>query len=329
MNYFKKITEYILNIKDNLKILQISNIRINDLENYQKILEIFSTDKFRCSIRDYREINGKENLSQELKLVLSGIRDFSKFYKEHQIHLNAIDTSNLLSNLLKPIELEEQSAYRKILPVNKSITELEGNYESTCFKHYQEHPKSLSILNQIEILKREKKQLKNVYLEWYETREELIKKYSNLLSFKFYDVFQKLQIIEEIIKEDYLENIEVLNLNFNDELLDIINKYFTPTLNALSAKDFFNEPNKTVLQIKKKKMSDTKLYFLIDSLAGTIKDETQREKWINMMLNYFDKKRVIYDKKKSYEKSIYKEITSIELKEKNFVHRVLKGINKV
>ena len=90
MNYFKKITEYILNIKDNLKILQISNIRINDLENYQKILEIFSTDKFRCSIRDYREINGKENLSQELKLVLSGIRDFSKFYKEHQIHLNAI-----------------------------------------------------------------------------------------------------------------------------------------------------------------------------------------------------------------------------------------------
>ncbi|QNK76243.1 hypothetical protein H7F37_08760 [Winogradskyella sp. PAMC22761] len=329
MMYFTTITDCILAIKDNLKVLQINTIRITDLESYQKFCDTFSIDEFRSSIREYRDINGKENLKQELRLILSTIKDYSKFYSENQIRLNSINTSFLLDILLKPIVLEEQRAYNKMLPVNKSITELKGNYESTCWKLSWEHPKSLAILKNIETLEKEKKELKDVYIEWYEYRKQLIEKYNNHLSFKFYNVLLKLEIIKEIIEEDYLENIELLNLNFNNDLLEIINEYFRPTLTAVSAKDFFNNFELSGLKVEKNKMSDTKLYFLIDSLANTIKDKLLEEKWINTSLDYFEKKRHIYDKKKTYEKKFYEKIIAKEVKENHFVYRLSKAIQMI
>jgi len=303
MIYFAKISDCILAIKDNLRILQVENISITDLEVYQKFCEIFSIEEFRSSIREYRGVNGSVNLKQELRLILSVYKDYSKFYKEHQTDLNSIDTSYLLRTLIKPIEQQETLAYRKQLPINKSITELTGNYEFRSLQFSDNDPKITSILKELNILKKEKEGLLNVYYEWVEKRKTLERKYSNMLSFKFSNVILKLETISKIIEEDYLENTELLNLNFNNDLLEIINEYFTPTLTVNSAKDFFNNFELSGLKVKKKKMSNTKLYFLIDSLSNSIKDEIQKEKWINTALNYFDQNRDIYDKKKTYEKS--------------------------
>ena len=302
MIYFTKITDCILAIKDNLKALHVENISITDLEDYQKFCEIFSIEEFRSSIREYRDINGSENLKQELRLILSVFKEYSNFYRENQIDLNSIDTSHLLRKLIKPIVQQETLAYRKQLPINKSITELTGNYENMSLRFSDNQPEITAILKKLNILKKEKEGLLNIYNEWVDERKTLERKYSKMLSFKFDNVLLKLETIREIIEEDYLENIELLNLNFNNDLLEIINEYFTPTLTANSAKDFFNNFELSGLKVEKKKMSNTKLYFLIDSLANTIKDEIQQEKWINTALNYFDKNRDIYDKKKTFEK---------------------------
>jgi hypothetical protein len=327
--YFTIITDCILAIKDSLKVLKIKNIRITDLEGYQKFCDTFSIDEFRSSIREYRDINGKENLKQELRLILSTIKDYSKFYSENQISLNSINPSFLLDSLLKPIELQETLAYRKQVPTNKSITILKGNYEQMSLRFSDEHPEMITILKKIHILEKEKEGLINIYNEWVKERKTLEKKYNSLLSFKFCYVLQKLKIIEEIIEEDYLENIELLNLNFNNDLLGIINEYFRPTLTAVSAKDFFNNFELSGLKVGKKKMSDTKLYFLIDSLANTIKDKLQKENWINTSLDYFEKKRHIYDKKKTYEKEFYEKIITNEVKENHFVNKLSKAIQMI
>ncbi|SDS19397.1 hypothetical protein SAMN05216503_2276 [Polaribacter sp. KT25b] len=329
MIYFTTITDCILAIKDNLKVLQINTIRITDLESYQKFCDTFSIDEFRSSIREYRDINGRENLKQELRLILSTIKDYSKFYNENQISLNSMDPSCLLRNLIKPIELKETLAYRKQIPTNKSITVLKGNYEQMSLRFSDEHPEMITILKKINLLEKEKEKLLNLYNEWVLERKILEKKYNNLLSFKFYYVLQKLETIKEIIEEDYIENIEILNLNFNNDLLEIINEYFTRSLTAVSAKDFFNNFELSGLKVEKKKMSDTKLYFLIDSLANTIKDKLQKEKWINTSLDYFEKKRHIYDKKKTYEKEFYEKIITNEVKENHFVNRLSKAIQMI
>ena len=303
MIYFTKITDCILAIKDNLKVLQVENISIKDLEDYQIFCEIFSIDEFRASIRVYRDINGSESLKQELRLILSSIKDYSKFYKKNQIKLNSIDNIYLLRTLIKPIEKQETLAYRKQLSTNKSITELKGNYESMSLRLPDKHPKIIAVLKEIRNLEKEKERQLNFYHEWTQERETLERKYSNFLSFKFDNLLQKLEAIKEIIEEDYIENIEVLNLNFNNDLLEILNKYFTPTLTLNSAKDFFNNFELSGLRVEKKKMSDTKLYFLIDSFSNTITGDPQKEKWINRALDYFDKKKYVYDKKKTFEKS--------------------------
>ena len=329
MIYFKTITDCILSIKDDLKVLQLKNIRITDLDNYQKFCNIFSIDKFRSSIREYRVINGRENLKQDLRLILSAIKDYSKFYDENLINLNSVDTFQLLDNLLKPVILEEQRAYNRMLPVNKSITELKGNYESVCWKLSWEHSKAKAIFKKIEILEREKKELKDIYLEWYEDRKELIKKYSNHLSFKFYDVLLKLEIIENIIEQDYVENIELLSLNFNNDLLEIINEYFTPPLTAVSAKDFFNEIQLSGINVEKKKMSKTKFYFFVLCLSETIKNRNHEEEWIDTILNYFGEIRDHFDKKKNHEKTICDKIKISEEKQNHFAYKLLNAIKKV
>lgn len=326
MMYFTTITDCILAIKDNLKVLEIKNIRITDLECYQKFCEMFSIDEFRSSIREYRDIKGRENLKQELRLILSAIKDYTKFYNENRIGLNSVNTFHLLDTLLKPIILDEERAYRKITPINKSISELNKNHENVSWKLSLEHPTAVSILKKIEILEREKKELKDAYKKCCENRKQLIKKYNKHLSFKFYNVLLKLKIIENIIEEDYLENIEILNLNFNNDLLEIINKYFTPPLTAVSAKDFFNEIQLSGIKLEKKKISKTKLYFFIDCLYNTIGNDNYKEKWLDTILDYFDVKRDTFYKKKSFEKTKRDEMKDGEEKQNHFVSKLLNAI---
>ena len=329
MMYFKTITDCILSIKDDLKVLQIKSIRITDLENFQKFCYIFSADKFRGSIREYRDTNGRENLKQELRLILSAIKDYSKFYSENQISLNSIDTIYLLKTLIKPIELQETLAYRKQIPTNKSITKLTGDYENMSLRLSDKHPEIIAILKKIQILKKEKEGLLKIYKEWIEERKALERKYNNLLGFKFYNVLLNLKKIEKIIEEDYLENTELLNLNFNNDLLEIINEYFTPSLTAVSAKDFFNETELSGIKIEKKKMSKTKFYFLILCLSENIKNSNIKDKWIDSILNYFGEIRDHFDKKKNHEQTKCDKITISEEKQNHFASKLLNAIKKV
>ncbi|WP_340832382.1 hypothetical protein [Polaribacter sejongensis] len=327
--YFKTITDCILSIKDDLKVLQIKSIRITDLENFQKFCYIFSADKFRGSIREYRDTNGRENLKQELRLILSAIKDYSKFYSENQISLNSIDTIYLLKTLIKPIELQETLAYRKQIPTNKSITKLTGDYENMSLRLSDKHPEIIAILKKIQILKKEKEGLLNIYNEWIEERKTLERKYYNLLGFNFYNLLLNLEAIENIIEQDYLENIELLSLNFNNDLLEMINEYFTPPLTAVSAKDFFNEIQLSGIKLEMKKMSDTKFYFFVDCLSKTIKGENHKEIWIKEILDYFEKDRGVFDKKKTFEKTKYDGLKGIDKIQNNFAYKLLNAIQKV
>lgn len=296
------IADSIFAIKDRIKIVQIHQIKLEDIAVFSKFCEVFNESEFRQSIRVYRNTQGKENLKQELELILRVVNDYSKFYNHNKRSLETIELSRLLRNYLKPFELDKDRAHKRLLPINKTITELSSKYESANWNLSENDPKIKRIYEDLISAKKEHLAFKEVYLQKIRVYDENLRKNNSLLSFKFSSLLEKLSTVSNIIIEDYIDPIELFKRTFNDDLIDKINEVFEPNLNNDSAKDFFNNISTTDQNLKLKKNPDTKFYFLIDSLSEKIKDDELKNKWINSILLYFDKRESVYNKKKRYEK---------------------------
>ena len=272
-------------------------IRIDDFKVLYQFETLFSKDLFRKSVRNYRNLYGRDNLNEELALIQKGISYFSKFYEANQIELDQTNKDEIISKEVEFYDNEIKLVHKKIEEIEKEISDLSAK----AFKiEYSEDPdyedlilKKTSLIGDCTTLKLEQNKMR------FKKR-----KYTSLYSktSSFSEINNSYSILKFLIENELEEPKILFPDKFSDESLEIINSIFEPPLNKNSARKFFNKIHSSGVEIKYKDRKKTKACNVIYQLSKTIVDQEIKSLWEHDILNYFGIDKDLFDKKKTYSK---------------------------
>lgn len=292
------ITDSTLKIKDLVKSSTNRKngiiFKIDDFKVLHQFESIFCIDSFRKSARNYRNLNGRENLDEELTLILKAISYFSKFYEANKLILDQINKDDLITKEVEFYDKEVKLVHKKIVKLEKRISNLLININKI---EYSEHPE---YDNLILMKTRLYSELTTLNLE--KTEKQINHKRQTLLYSKtssFSEISKSYSMLKFLIEDDLQEPRNLFPDKFSKGSLEIINRILEPSLDADSARKLFNKIHSSGLNIKYKYRKKTKTCNLIYQLSETIKDEELKSLWINDILNYFVIDEELYDKKKT------------------------------
>lgn len=298
------ITDSILNIKDLVKLISIRDdglkIEIDDFKVLHQFESIFCKDSFRKSARNYRNLNGRENLNEELALILKAISYFSKFYDANQMILDQVNKDDLITREVEFYNNQVQLVNREIVKLNKKISDVSTQIEILELTLNFENLEYDNLILMKTGLIGEHTSLKLKKIERQFNHKKQTSLYSKTSSFS--EISKSYSILKIIIEDDFQEPRNLFPDKFSKDSLEIINSIFEPSLDENSARKLFNKIHSSGLNIKYKYRKKLRACNLIYQLSETIKDEELKSLWINDILNYFVIDEDLYDKKKTSSK---------------------------
>ena len=292
-------TDSILKIKDLVKLISNRedeiNIKIDDLKILYKFQSVFWIDSFRKVVRDYRNMNGRENLNEELTLILKGISYFSRFYESNQVILDQVDIHDLIEKEVDIYVKEEQSINKEVVKLSKKISDLSIQIDSKANQLYYVHPEVQKLVTLDTVLIEERIEIKKE-----QRRKNVIYKEQLSINTKisrFSEISKSYSLLKGLIEEEFLEPNNYFSKSLSEESLNFLNSLFVPHLNPTTANQLLNRIHNSGLSIKFKKGKKHKMCYLINILSKIIEDEEKSSIWREDMRLYLNIEKSIYDRK--------------------------------
>lgn len=258
---------------------------------------IYFNNDFRKAISIYRIKYGKEELNEELKLIIKSAKLISNFYLINQKTIDQIGIYKLLSEKLNYLKLPVDIAYEELKKISYELTLINGKIESMSWKVSMESSEmKVLLLTKINI----KEEFKILEKEYQECLDEYNKQFNIESRFsKFSSAFEKLTDLIAIIESNYLQPNKIFEKMISEDSLEFLNELFEPSFDKSSAIDFLNTYGNSHLPVRIKYRKEASVMYLIYRVSELIKDEKLKMLWVNAKCKALNIKKSTYDKKRT------------------------------